>query len=168
MAKKKWSDLAESTKKRYTRAGITPQKYNSGNITPERKQEIYGKRKTSWQMEIAKQKGLSQGMRIFDELSFKQKAALADAYLKGVVARRKPFDSSGKLERLDTREIIQRNGQAIPNPRYGKPLRSIESVEYEQDFEDLLAEMDWESFEWNDDVREQLEASSSAMQSAGQ
>lgn len=153
MASKKWSQLSDSTKRRYKRHGVTPQQYNAGKLTPERKQEIYGKRKTSWAIDIAKQRGLESQFKnnpeAFDKLTVAQKGKLADEFNKGYVSPLSPIEDDGTLTPVDTKRFLDTNNR-FPNKHYGMPLRTEAQFNAVMDFEEFMSDLfgeDWE-FDW--------------------
>lgn len=190
MPRKSFNQLSKATQKRYARFGISASQYDSGMVTPERKQEIYGKRKTSWMQEIAKQKGITATVPVFDTLPKDRREALTDSFLGGVVDRRRPFvtDEFGNprgLNKLQQQFIPQNeieisldengferyfhvtydaNGRRIKTRlnSYGKPLRSGTSIGTEMDFEEQIDEFGLRSVlhRWNDAIRETLSADS--------
>lgn len=183
MARKLWSQLSDSTKKRYKRVGITPQSYNAGKVDPELKRIAQGK--SSFTIARAKQ----QGMRIpgFQSMGIADKRRLADAYRNGLVAPRNPL--TGKRNALglpetervytpfknDTRhpvevrinpetgfeEYYRTTYSAAGNPvsqrldSYGRPMRNVPTMESEMDFMDILYDMgiDMESSDLWNDER---------------
>lgn len=100
MAKKRlWSSLAESTKKRYKRKGITPAMYNN----PKRRAEnvdlfrtAQGRAPKSYAVQRAESFGLSHMVRDFDKLSPKVQRQLADAYNQGPMKRNAPIRDTGR------------------------------------------------------------------------
>lgn len=161
--RKLWSQLADSTKKRYKRNGVTPQQYNAGKIAPDVRAKIYGKQPVSWAMRRAEQTGLKTILkragidRDFARLPKAERERIADLYTAGLVkGRGNPFKPGGGFEKLtlpyererivavpgkdkdgNDREYYFRygdRGQLIPILGYGHPTRSEGSLLSEQDF----------------------------------
>ena len=106
--RKLWSQLADSTKKRYKRNGVTPQQYNAGKIAPDVRAKIYGKQPVSWAMRRANQNGLDSILkragidREFKRLPKAERERIVDTYNAGLVGGRgNPFQPNGQLQRLN-------------------------------------------------------------------
>lgn len=150
--KRLWSQLAPSTKARYQRYGVTPQKYNAGKISSGFRQTIFGKGGDSFAVQRAKQAGLDKILHEFDALPKKQREQMADLWLKGRTAKNKPAffhgDGSFELEATDT------SGSPDENPHYGKPLLNTDIVQAQMTMDDWwqrigadeMSDEDWAAF----------------------
>jgi hypothetical protein len=99
MARKKWSELAESTKKKYRRNNISPQQYNSPKFRRENAEALRnaarGRAPKSYAVQRAESFGLNMMVRDFDKLSTKVQRQLADAYMQGPMKVNAPIRATG-------------------------------------------------------------------------
>lgn len=112
-AKRLWSTLAPSTKAKYKRYGVTPQRYNAGKISREFRKTIMGHGAESFAVQRAKQAGLDQIIPDFGSLPKRDRERMADIYLKGRTERIRPMTvgprNTFELEALDA------NGRPLLN-----------------------------------------------------
>ena len=106
--RKLWSQLADSTKKKYKRKGITPQQYNAGKVTREQRDSIYGRNRYWMSFAIAKQQGLDTVLKragILDDykrLPVAKRRDIANKYREGLIqGRGKPMKPGGGFEKLN-------------------------------------------------------------------
>lgn len=95
MAQKRlWSSLADSTKQRYKRNGVTPQMYNSTRLRKDNAglfQQARGHRPESYRVGLARAYGVDTAAPGFDKLPRKMQEAFADAYMDGILQKNVPF-----------------------------------------------------------------------------
>jgi len=141
--RKLWSQLAPATKARYTRYGVTPQRYNAGKISPEFRKTIMGKGAESFAVTRARQAGLDQIVHNFNQLPKLERERMADLWLKGRTERIRPMtpgpNNTFELEPLGVG---------------GKPLLNKDIVYAQMDLDDWfdkigageMTEEDWQAF----------------------
>lgn len=138
-----WSTLAESTKKRYRRYGVTPQQYNAGKISTEFRKTIRGHGGESFAVQRAKQAGLDRVVAGFDQMPKRQKERMAELWLKGRATRNRPL-LPGENNTFELEEL----------GREGKPLLNKDIMFAQMDLDELfdkigrdeMSSEDWKAF----------------------
>ena len=122
--RKLWSQLADSTKKRYKRNGVTPQQYNAGKIDRTVRERVYGKTQSLTTL-IAREAGMETILKragIYDaykRLPKAERKAISAQYVEGMIhGRGNPFDVNGRLRTGDelNRDYVWKGADFIVVP----------------------------------------------------